>query len=121
MDFIFFAIGLGYRQTGSNLLRRDLCSGVLNQPLYMHSGGARLPHHIFAALLWPTIRLARRSPRSSMLRTLTFCALEWAFAAILSGILMAAASLFTDEVANRALIVLGLYAFLLLGALLAYG
>jgi hypothetical protein len=119
MDFILIAIGLGYLQAGSNQLRRDLGGGILSEPLYMHSGGARLPHYIFAILLWPTIRIARRSADNSLFPTLTFCALEWAFAAIPSGVLMVAAGLFTDEVATRALIALGLYGFMLLGALLA--
>ena len=120
MDFILFAIGLGYLQAGSNQLRRDLGGGVLNQPIYMHTGGARLPHYIFAILLWPTIRLARRSAGSSMLRTLSYYVIEWTFAAILSGVLMVAVGLFTDEVATRALVVLGLYGFMLAGSILAY-
>ena len=45
MDFILFAIGLGYLQAGSNQLRRDLCGGVLNQPLYRHSGTALCDRH----------------------------------------------------------------------------
>ena len=122
MDFVLFAIGLGYLQAGSNQLRRDLGGGVLNQPIYMHAGRARLPHYIFAVLLWPTIRLVRRSAAgSSMLRTPSFCALEWAFAAILSGVLMVAVGLFPDKVATRVLVVLELYGFALAGRLLARG
>jgi len=116
-DFVLVAIGLGYLQAGSNLLQRDLSGSAMNRPLYMASGGAALPHHIFAALFWPVIRVVRRGPSISPLRTLTFCALEWAFTAILSAGLLFVAGLFSEELMTQVLIVLGVYGLMLVGTL----
>jgi hypothetical protein len=68
-------------------------------------------------LLWPVIRLARRAPGITPLRTLAFCALEWAFMAMLSAGLLLVAGLFSEELMMQALIVLGLYAALLVSGL----
>jgi hypothetical protein len=121
MDFVLVATGLGYLQAGSNLLQRDLGGTAMNRPLYMASGGAAPPHHIFAILLWPVIRVIRRGPGISPLRTLTFCALEWAFTTMLSAGLLFVTGLFSEELATQALIVLGLYGVMLIGTVLALG
>jgi hypothetical protein len=120
IDFVLVAIGLGYLKTGSNLLQRDLGGRAMNRPLYMTRGSAALPHHIVAILLWPVIRVMRRAPGISTMRTVVFCALEWAFMAMISAGLLAVAGLFVEEVMTQALIVLGLYGFLLLASFAAH-
>ena len=120
MDFILFAVGLGYLQVESNLLQRDMSGAAMNRPLYMSSGASRFQHYAFTILLWPLIRLVHRPRGRSPLRTLGYCALELGFMAIISAMLMGAVSLLTGNVAAPALVVLVLYAFVLLGWLAAY-
>ena len=110
MDFILFAVGLGYLQVGSNLLQRDMTGVAMNRPLYMSSGASQFQHYAFTILLWPLIRLAHRPRGSSPPRTLGYCAIQVGFIAIVSAMLMAAVSLLTGNVAAQALFVLGLYA-----------
>jgi hypothetical protein len=117
MDLILIAIGLGYLQTGSNLLQRDLSGSALNRPLYANGSASPLPHYAIAVLAWPLIRLVRRPYGSSPLRTLIYCSLEWLFMAILSGFLMLGVGLFTASTINQALVLLGAYAFVLAGRL----
>jgi hypothetical protein len=119
MEFILTATGLGYLKTGSNLLQRDLGGRAMDRPLYMASGGAALPHHIVAVLLWPVIRVVRGGAGITPLRTLAFCALEWAFMAMISAGLLFVAGLFSEELMMQALIVLGIYSLLLVSAILA--
>jgi hypothetical protein len=117
MELVLFAIGLGYLQTGSNMLQRDLSGSTLNRPLYANGSASPLPNYAIAILAWPIVRLARRPYGTSPLRTLIYCALEWAAMAILSGFLMLGVGLFTDNIVNQALVVLGGYAFVLAGKL----
>jgi hypothetical protein len=117
MALILFAIGLGYLQAGSNLLQRDMSGSALNRPLYANGGASPLPHYAIAILAWRLIRLAHRPRGSSPLRTLIYCALEWLLLAILSGFLMHGVGLFTTSTISQALVVLGLYAFVLAGKL----
>jgi hypothetical protein len=117
MDLILFAIGLGYLQTGSNLLQRDLSGLALNRPLYANGSASPLPHYAIAILAWPIVRLARRPYGSSPIRTLIYCSLEWLAMAILSGFLMFGVRLFTASTINQALVALGGYAFVLAGKL----
>ena len=121
MNFVLFAVGLGYLQVGSNMLQRDMSSAPMSRPFYMSSGTSQFQHYAFTILLWPLIRLAHRPRGSSALQTLGYCAIELGFMAIISAMLMAAVSLLTGNVAAQALVVLGLYAFVLLGWLVAYG
>jgi hypothetical protein len=120
MDFVLVATALGYLKTGSNLLQRDLGGRAMDRPLYMASGSAALPHHIIAVMLWPVIRLVRRAPGISPLRTLVFCALEWAFMAVISAGLLLVAGLFSEGLMTQALIVLGIYGLLLGSAVLVH-
>jgi hypothetical protein len=117
MDLILFVIGLGYLQAGSNRLQRDLSGPALNRPLYANGNASSLPHYAIAILAWPIVRLARRRYGSSPLRTLIYCVMEWLFMAVLSGFLMLSVGLFTDNVVNQTLVVLGGYAFVLAGKL----
>lgn len=121
MNFILFAVGLGYLQVGSNMLQGDMTSAAMNRPLYASSGASQLQHYAFTILLWPLIRLARCPRGSSPLRTLGYCAIEVGVMAVISAVLMAAVSLLTGNVAAQALYVLGLYALVLAGWLTAYG
>jgi hypothetical protein len=114
MDLILFAIGLGYLQTGSNLLQPDLSGSALNRPLYANGSASPLPH--YAILAWPLIRLARRPYGTSPLRTLIYVVMEWLFMAIMSAFLMFGVSLFTASTINQALVVLGAYAFVPAGS-----
>ena len=120
MDFVLVTIGIGYLQAGSNQLRQDLSGAAMNRPLYMASGSAALPHHIIAVLLWPVIRVVRRQPEVSPLRTLAFCALEWALMAIISAGLLGAAGLFSEELMTQALIVLGVCSLMLVATIVAH-
>jgi hypothetical protein len=117
MDLILFAISLGYLQTGSSMLQRDLSGSVLNRPLHANNNASPLPHYAIAILAWPIVRLARRRYGSSPLRTLIYCAMEWLAMAILSGFLMLSVGLLTDSNLNQALVVFGGYAFVLAGKL----
>ena len=121
MNFILFAIGLGYLQVGSNTLQRDMIGAAMNRPLYMSSGASLLQHYALAILRWPLLRLARRPRGSSPLCTLGYCAIEVGLMAIVSAMLMMAVSVFTGNVAAPALYVLALYALVLAGWLAAHG
>jgi hypothetical protein len=116
MDLILIAIGLGYLQTGSNLLQRDLSGSALNRPLYANGSASPPPLYAIAILAWPLIRLTRRPYGSSPLRSLIYGGLEWLAMAILSGFLMFGASLFTASTINQALVVLGASAFVPAGS-----
>jgi hypothetical protein len=117
MALILFAIGLGYLQTGRNMLQRDLSGSVLNRPLYAKGNASLLPHYAIAILAWPIVRLARRPYGTSPLGTLIYCALEWLAMIILSGFLLLGIGLFTDSILNQALVLLSGYAFVLAGKL----
>ncbi len=90
MDFFLMAVALGYLQTGTNHLNRDLTGGALNRPFYASAAGSKLPGYAFTLLLWPVLRFMRRAPGIPATRTLAFASIEWGFCTVLSAASMAA-------------------------------
>ncbi|MBC8049866.1 MAG: hypothetical protein H7X92_06945 [Chitinophagales bacterium] len=107
---------------GSNVLHRDMTLGALSRALYMlQPASARAPQYLFTLLLWSVTRLMRGARETPAITALAFATMEWAAAVVWAVVVMLLVGIFTNDLMTEALVVIGIWAFMLLGTFLAYG